>query len=72
MYLTIALTKYSVQKQVVEQNQVLHHECSLNNAMIEDNGDGTHGMLIDWEFSVKIVQGDQYGVGGTVSVLIGF
>ncbi|KAG2123539.1 hypothetical protein BD769DRAFT_1389163 [Suillus cothurnatus] len=49
-----------IQKQVVEQNRVLHHECSLNNAMIEDNGDGTHGMLIDWEFS--------YGVGGTGTV----
>ncbi|KAG1906632.1 uncharacterized protein F5891DRAFT_975396 [Suillus fuscotomentosus] len=36
--------------------------------MIEDDGDGTHGMLIDWGFAVDIVRGDQYGVGGMGTV----
>ncbi|KAG1843582.1 hypothetical protein DFJ58DRAFT_731528 [Suillus subalutaceus] len=57
-----------IQKQAVEQNQVLHHDCSLNNAMIEDDGSGSHGMLIDWEFAVEIIQGNQYGVGGTGTI----
>ncbi|KAG2091185.1 uncharacterized protein F5147DRAFT_657969 [Suillus discolor] len=67
-FLTSILDIIKIQKQAVEQNRVLHHDCSLNNAMIEDNGDGTHGMLIDWEFAVEIVRGDQYGVGGTGTV----
>ncbi|KAG2047668.1 hypothetical protein BDR06DRAFT_1013678 [Suillus hirtellus] len=67
-FLTLILDIIKIQKQAVEQNQVLHCNCSLNNAMIEDDGDGTHGMLIDWEFAVEIVQGDQYGVGGTGTV----
>ncbi|KAG1792881.1 uncharacterized protein HD556DRAFT_1479992 [Suillus plorans] len=56
-FLTPILDIIKIQKQAVEQNRVLHCDCSLNNAMIEDNGDGTHWMLIDC---------DQYGVGGTL------
>ncbi|KAG1855878.1 hypothetical protein C8R48DRAFT_776246 [Suillus tomentosus] len=67
-FLTSILDIIKIQKQAVEQNWVLHRDCSLNNAMIEDDGDGTHGMLIDWEFAVEIVRGDQYGVGGTGTV----
>ncbi|KAG1895577.1 uncharacterized protein F5891DRAFT_1194099 [Suillus fuscotomentosus] len=58
-FLTSILDIIKIQKQAVEQNRVLHRDCSLNNAMIEDDGDGTHGMLIDWEFAVEIVRGNQ-------------
>ncbi|KAG0694252.1 hypothetical protein DFH29DRAFT_1006511 [Suillus ampliporus] len=37
---------------------------SLNNAMIKDDGDGSHGTLIDWEFAVRILQGQKYAIGG--------
>ncbi|KAG2074019.1 hypothetical protein BDR04DRAFT_1115877 [Suillus decipiens] len=40
-----------IQKGVVEQHNFLHHNCSLFNAMIKDDGNGTHRMLIDWEFA---------------------
>jgi hypothetical protein len=59
----------SVQRQAVELRKVLHRDSSLNNAMIEDDGDGSHGMLIDWEFAVDIVEGEQYVVGGTVGIM---
>ncbi|KAG1846444.1 hypothetical protein F4604DRAFT_1936431 [Suillus subluteus] len=56
----------NIQRQAVEKHKVLHHDASLNNAMIkEDDGDGSHGMLVDWEFTVDIVEGEQYVVGGT-------
>ncbi|KAG1767509.1 hypothetical protein EDD22DRAFT_949965 [Suillus occidentalis] len=55
-----------IQKEAVEQCNVLHRDCSLFNAMIEDNGNGTHGMLIDWEFAVKILKNQSYTVGGTL------
>ncbi|KAG2744085.1 hypothetical protein P692DRAFT_20746369 [Suillus brevipes Sb2] len=54
-----------IQKEAVEQRNVLHRDCSLFNAMIEDDGNGTHGMLIDWEFAVKILKNQSYTVGGT-------
>jgi hypothetical protein len=38
--------------------------------MIEDDGNGTHGMLIDWEFAVKILKNQSYTVGGTVVLLL--
>ncbi|KAG2109535.1 hypothetical protein DEU56DRAFT_691013, partial [Suillus clintonianus] len=38
-----------IQKDAVEERNILHRDCSLNNAMIEDDGKDTHGMLIDWE-----------------------
>lgn len=59
----------SVQRQAVESRKVLHCDSSLNNAMIEDDGDGSHGMLIDWEFAVDIVEGEEYVVGGTVRIM---
>lgn len=58
-----------VQKQAVEQHKVLHRDCSLFNAMIGDNGSGTYGMLIDWEFAVRILKNESYTVGGTISIL---
>ncbi|KAG2109553.1 uncharacterized protein F5147DRAFT_652181 [Suillus discolor] len=36
--------------------------------MIGDDGSGTHGMLIDWEFTVKILKNESYTVGGTISL----
>ncbi|KAG1848103.1 hypothetical protein F4604DRAFT_1687831 [Suillus subluteus] len=55
----------NIQRQVVEKHKVLHHDASLNNAIIKDDGDGSHGMLVDWEFVVDIVEGKQYVVSGT-------
>ncbi|KAG1859221.1 hypothetical protein F4604DRAFT_1930759 [Suillus subluteus] len=40
-----------IQQIAVEDCGILHRDCSLNNAMIEDDGNGTHGLLIDWEFA---------------------
>lgn len=34
----------------------LNNNCSLFNAMIKDNGNGTHQMLIDWEFVMEILK----------------
>ncbi|KAG0694392.1 hypothetical protein DFH29DRAFT_1006391 [Suillus ampliporus] len=49
----------------VEERGILHHDCSLNNAMIWDDGDGGQGTLIDWEFTMRIVPGLKYAIGGT-------
>jgi hypothetical protein len=38
--------------------------------MIVDDDDGSYGTLIDWEFAVRIIKGDQYTIGGTVSDLL--
>ncbi|KAG2123990.1 hypothetical protein DEU56DRAFT_712040, partial [Suillus clintonianus] len=38
-----------IQKYAVETRKVIHRDCSLNNAMIEDDGNGSHGTLINWE-----------------------
>ncbi|KAG2056650.1 hypothetical protein BDR06DRAFT_970011 [Suillus hirtellus] len=54
----------SIQKTAVEEKGILHN-CSLNNSMIEDDGNGSHGTLIDWEFTVFIAQGQKYARGGT-------
>ncbi|KAG2115108.1 uncharacterized protein F5147DRAFT_649527 [Suillus discolor] len=40
----------------------------LNNTMIEDNSNGSHGTLIDWEFAMHILQGNRYPIGGTGTV----
>jgi hypothetical protein len=38
--------------------------------MIEEKEDGSsNGMLIDWEFAVRILSGDRYRLSGTVSVV---
>jgi hypothetical protein len=49
------LTHFLVQQIAVEEHGILHHNCSLNYTMIEDDGDGSHGMLIDWEFAIHIL-----------------
>jgi hypothetical protein len=54
---------------VVEEHQVLHRDCSLNNSMIEDTKDGSRGALIDWEFAARITSDNMYSAGGTVSAL---
>jgi len=36
--------------------------------MIEDFDDGLRGLLLDWEFAVKITKQGEYDLGGTVSV----
>ena len=36
--------------------------------MIEDFAGGSRGLLLDWEFAVKITKQGEYDLGGTVSV----
>jgi len=62
----------SVQRTAVEEREILHRDGSLNNTMIGDDGNGSHGMLIDWEFAVDINGDDKYTIGGTVSNLFVF
>ena len=38
--------------------------------MIVDDSDGSYGTLIDWEFAMRIIEGDHYTIGGTVSNLL--
>ncbi|KAG2109488.1 hypothetical protein BD769DRAFT_1674863 [Suillus cothurnatus] len=57
-----------IQKHVVEEHQVLHRDCSLNNSMIEDTKDGSQGALIDWEFAVHITSDNMYSAGGTGTI----
>ncbi|KAG2079492.1 uncharacterized protein F5147DRAFT_552338, partial [Suillus discolor] len=40
-----------IQQAVVEECQILHRDCSLNNTMILDEPEGSEGFLIDWEFA---------------------
>ncbi|KAG1789203.1 uncharacterized protein HD556DRAFT_1447263 [Suillus plorans] len=54
-----------IQQIAVEERGILHRDCSLNNSMIEDDSNGSHGTLIDWEFAVRILQGQKYAIGGT-------
>ncbi|KAG1801325.1 uncharacterized protein HD556DRAFT_1438366 [Suillus plorans] len=54
-----------IQQTAVEERGILHHDCSLNNAMIWDDGNGGQGTLINWEFAVHIVAGRKYAIGGT-------
>ncbi|KAG1758937.1 hypothetical protein EDD22DRAFT_849606 [Suillus occidentalis] len=56
-----------IQQIEVEEKGILHHNCSLNNSMIEDDGNGFCGTLIDWEFTVFIAQGQKYARGRTLS-----
>jgi hypothetical protein len=51
----------------VEERQILHRDCSLNNAMILDELGSSEGFLIDWEFAVRIAADNKYPIGGTVS-----
>ncbi|KAG1859369.1 hypothetical protein DFJ58DRAFT_607764, partial [Suillus subalutaceus] len=43
-----------IQQTAVEECEILHRDCSLNNTMICDDGNGGRGTLIDWEFAVHI------------------
>ncbi|KAG1867002.1 hypothetical protein C8R48DRAFT_772192 [Suillus tomentosus] len=47
---------------------ILHRDCSLNNAIIEDADDDSLGMLIDWEFAVLVTPENNYAIGGTGTV----
>ncbi|KAG2109908.1 uncharacterized protein F5147DRAFT_772756 [Suillus discolor] len=53
-----------IQQTVVKDCGILHRDCSLNNAMIEDDSNGTHILLVDWEFAVHIYAGQKYVIGG--------
>lgn len=61
---------FPAQKIAVEERGILHRDCSLNNSIIEDDGNGSHGTMIDWEFAVRILQSNHYPISGTVSVLL--
>ncbi|KAG1817265.1 uncharacterized protein BJ212DRAFT_1480495 [Suillus subaureus] len=58
----------AIQKIVVKERGILHRDCSLNNSMIEDNSNGSHGTLIDWEFAMHILQSNRYPISGTGTV----
>ncbi|KAG2129255.1 uncharacterized protein EDB93DRAFT_1256318 [Suillus bovinus] len=58
----------TIQKIAVKERGILHQDCSLNNSMIEDNGNGSHGTMIDWEFAVHILQSNYYLIGGMGTV----
>ncbi|KAG1830052.1 hypothetical protein DFJ58DRAFT_737130 [Suillus subalutaceus] len=51
-----------------EEYRILHRDCSLNNAMIEDIRGGSRGVLIDWEFAMRITKDDMYPTGGTGTI----
>ncbi|KAG0694171.1 hypothetical protein DFH29DRAFT_1006564 [Suillus ampliporus] len=54
-----------IQKRAVQEQWILHCDCSLYNTMIEDKDDGSsNGMLIDWEFTVCILEDGHYPLGG--------
>ncbi|KAG1886286.1 hypothetical protein F4604DRAFT_1675922 [Suillus subluteus] len=57
-----------IQQAAVEERQILHWDCSLNNAMILDDLGGSEGFLIDWEFAVHIAADHKYPIGGTGTV----
>ncbi|KAG1890633.1 uncharacterized protein F5891DRAFT_1197910 [Suillus fuscotomentosus] len=57
-----------IQQTAVEEHQILHQDCSLNNAMILDDISGSEGFLIDWEFAVRIAADHKYPLGGTGTV----
>ncbi|KAG1845211.1 hypothetical protein F4604DRAFT_1978525 [Suillus subluteus] len=57
-----------VQQAAVEEHQILHWDCSLNNTMILDDLGGSEGFLIDWEFAVCIAADHKYPIGGTGTV----
>ncbi|KAG1779854.1 hypothetical protein EV702DRAFT_965425 [Suillus placidus] len=60
-----------IQRQAVEERQVLHRDCSLNNAMIVDLlGGKSRGFLIDWEFAVRINPDIKYAMGGTKTTYV--
>ncbi|KAG1819012.1 uncharacterized protein BJ212DRAFT_1479140 [Suillus subaureus] len=58
----------NIQRVAVEDHKILHHDCSLNNAMILDDLDLSKEFLIDWEFSVHITADNRYPISGTGTV----
>ncbi|KAI6144476.1 hypothetical protein BKA82DRAFT_30608 [Pisolithus tinctorius] len=56
-----------IQQQALERG-VLHRDCSINNTMIEDFANGSHGFLLDWEFAVQVTLQGEYDLGGTGTV----
>ena len=67
-FYSLSLTATWIVQQKAWERGILHRDCSLNNSMIEDFDDGSHGLLLDWEFAVKITKQGEYDLGGTVSV----
>jgi hypothetical protein len=60
-----------VQKMAVEERKVLHRDSSLNNVMILDGLGISKGLLIDWEFAVRITADNKYTIiGGIVSTFL--
>jgi hypothetical protein len=56
-----------VMEQATDIN-ILHHDCSLNNMMIEDLESSTScGLLLDWKFDIEVNKEHSYNVGGTIS-----
>ncbi|KAG2339631.1 hypothetical protein BDR05DRAFT_1003140 [Suillus weaverae] len=51
-----------------EEHCILHRDCSLNNVMIEDIEGGSRGVLIDWEFAMRIMKDNMYPTGGTGTI----
>ncbi|KAG2084645.1 uncharacterized protein F5147DRAFT_782401 [Suillus discolor] len=67
--LVVLMDIVKIQQTAVEEHQILHRDCSLNNAMILDELEGTsEGFLIDWEFAVRIATDHKYPIGGTGTV----
>ncbi|KAG1832791.1 hypothetical protein EV424DRAFT_1342292 [Suillus variegatus] len=64
----VARSDLPVQQEVHAQG-ILHHACSLNNAIIEDADDDSLGMLIDWEFTILVTPENNYTISGTGTVL---
>ncbi|KIN93286.1 hypothetical protein M404DRAFT_36223 [Pisolithus tinctorius Marx 270] len=56
-----------IQQQALERG-VLHRDCSINNMMIEDFANGSHGFLLDWEFAVWVTLQGEYDLGSTGTV----
>jgi len=67
-FYSLSLTATWIVQQKAWKRGILHRDCSLNNSMIEDFDDGSRGLLLDWEFAVKITKQGEYDLGGTVSV----
>ncbi|KAI6030964.1 hypothetical protein F5J12DRAFT_779972 [Pisolithus orientalis] len=59
-----AVCKANVQQQALKRG-VLHRDCSINNTMIEDFANGSHGFLLDWEFAVWVMLQGEYDLGST-------
>lgn len=65
---TSKLIYKSVQQEAVGKG-ILHRNVSPFNVLIEDLVNKIQGMLIDWEFAVEITFEQEYGIGGTVSLI---